>query len=78
MAAAIPAGGRIRLRDVRPGDLLFFGPRARRTPPRLIGHVGLALGDGWFVHSSVRGVTLDRLDSAYYHANFAYARRPPR
>jgi cell wall-associated NlpC family hydrolase len=78
MAAAIPKGGRLRLAAVEPGDLVFFGPRGRKTPARLIGHVGLALGNGWFVHSSVRGVTLDRLDSSYYHANFAYARRPPR
>jgi cell wall-associated NlpC family hydrolase len=75
MAASIPAGGRIRLADVQPGDLVFFGPRGRKTPPRLIGHVGLALGNGWFVHASVRGVTLDRLDGSYYRANFAYARR---
>ena len=64
MAASIPAGGRIRLADVQAGDLVFFGPRGRKTPPRLIGHVGLALGNGWFVHASVRGVTLDRLDGS--------------
>ena len=75
MAASIPAGGRIRLAGVQAGDLVFFGPRGRKTPPRLVGHVGLALGGGWFVHASVRGVTLDRLDSSYYRANFAYARR---
>jgi cell wall-associated NlpC family hydrolase len=75
MAASTPAGRRIRLAGVRAGDLVFFGPRGRSTPPRLVGHVGLALGGGWFVHASVRGVTVDRLDGSYYRASFAYARR---
>ena len=33
----------------RPGDLLFFGPRRGR-----VGHVGVALGGGYYAHSRGR------------------------
>ncbi len=54
------------------GDLLFFrisGPRAS--------HVGIATGDGTFVHApSSRGVVrVERLDAPYWHDRFASARR---
>jgi cell wall-associated NlpC family hydrolase len=54
------------------GDLLFFrtsGPRAS--------HVGIATGDGAFVHApSSRGVVrVERLDAPYWHDRFASARR---
>lgn len=54
------------------GDLLFFrtsGPRAS--------HVGIAIGDGTFVHApSSRGVVrVESLASAYWHDRLASARR---
>ncbi len=43
-------GTRIRMGHLRPGDLLFFGPRS--WP----GHVGIYVGRGRFIHaSSARG-----------------------
>ncbi len=54
-----------------PGDLLFFRPRGRRSR-----HVGIYLGRGEFVHaSSSEGVTVSRLDDAYWRRTFWKARR---
>ena len=37
-----------------PGDLLFFGRRNASDPPKIT-HVGMALGDGTFIHSAGSG-----------------------
>jgi len=39
----------VALEDMEPGDLLFFGKEAKN-----IGHVGLFLGEGSFIHTSSR------------------------
>jgi cell wall-associated NlpC family hydrolase len=48
-----------RLEDLKPGDRLYFYEKKRNT----IGHTGLYLGNGYFVHSSRghNGVNTDRL-----------------
>ncbi len=48
-----------RLEDLKPGDRLYFWEKKRNT----IGHTGLYLGNGYFVHSSRghNGVNTDRL-----------------
>jgi hypothetical protein len=38
--------------DFMPGDLLFFGRKARENKPERITHVGMYLGDTEFIHSS--------------------------
>jgi peptidoglycan DL-endopeptidase CwlO len=57
------AGRRIHRRDLRPGDLVFFG----------LGHVGLYVGRGRFVHSPETGrvVSIDRIDRGWYAAMFS-------
>jgi cell wall-associated NlpC family hydrolase len=40
------------LSQLKKGDLLFFGPSARRGRPERVVHVGLYLGDKLFIHSS--------------------------
>jgi gamma-D-glutamyl-L-lysine dipeptidyl-peptidase len=40
------------LSQLKKGDLLFFGPSARRDKPEKVVHVGLYLGDKLFIHSS--------------------------
>ena len=40
------------LSQLKKGDLLFFGPRARRGKPERVVHVGIYLGDKLFIHSS--------------------------
>jgi cell wall-associated NlpC family hydrolase len=61
---------------VSAGDVVLFGPRGRKTPNRLVDHVGLALGGGWFIHAGGQGVTLDRLDAPWWTSAFVFARRP--
>jgi len=49
------------LSQLRKGDLLFFGPRARRGKPEKVVHVGIYLGGKLFIHSSER-VRISSLD----------------
>jgi cell wall-associated NlpC family hydrolase len=58
-----------------PGDVIFFGDRGPKSKPAQIGHSGIYVGGGWFVHASSNGVTLQPLEG-WYHARFAWARRP--
>mgnify|MGYP000044070583 CR=1 FL=1 len=75
MSAEVKRAARIALADLQPGDLVFFGPQGPRSKPSQIGHMGIALGNGWFVHSSDEGVALQVLDG-WYAGRFAWARRP--
>lgn len=55
------------------GDLVFFN-----TERRSLGHVGIYIGNGKFVHASSVGsrvVKIDGLDEPYYNKHFATARR---
>ena len=47
------------------GDLLFFGTRGPASTPQEMGHMGIALAPGWFLHSSGNGVTLQPLRGWY-------------
>lgn len=75
MSAEVKREARIPQADVKPGDLIFFGPRGPRSKPGQIGHMGISVGNGWFVHSSDEGVALEQL-SGWYAQRFAWARRP--
>lgn len=53
------------------GDLVFF------RPPGVYRHVGIYIGDGYFLHASAsKGVTLSRLDNVFWHRHYWQARRP--
>jgi cell wall-associated NlpC family hydrolase len=56
------------------GDLVFFHHHTRR-----IGHVGIYVGEGRFVHAPNEGgtVRLDRLDDTYWHEHYSFAKRIP-
>ncbi len=62
--------------DLLPGDLVFFtsygGNNWTNSSFRNITHVGLYLGDGYFIHASnpTRGVVIDTLWSGYYLSHF--------
>ena len=58
--------------DVRAGDLVFF-----QTVSKGASHVGLAIGDGQFIHApSTNGfVRIERLASSYWASRFVGARR---
>ncbi len=57
---------------LQPGDLVFFTQRGRK-----VGHVGIYVGEGRFVHAPNEGgvVRLDRLDGPYWREHYAGARR---
>ena len=59
--------------DLAAGDIVCFSNRSDRK----INHVGIYIGSGNFIHAStsVRGVVMDNLDSAYYLNNYVTARR---
>jgi len=63
----------VRESELRPGDLVFF----RERNGRKVGHVGIYVGEGRFVHAPNEGgsVRLDRLETAYWHEHYAGARR---
>ncbi len=65
-------GRTVRTRGLAAGDLVFF-----RTEGRRISHVGVATGDGAFIHApNARSrVRVDRLDTEYWSRRFAGARR---
>ena len=66
------AGQKIDLRDVQPGDLLFF-----ETVTRGASHVGVAVGGDQFVHApSSKGVVrIERFTAGYWAMRFVGARR---
>ena len=75
MSAEVDKPARIGLADLAPGDVIFFGKRGVRSSPAEVGHSGIYVGNGWFVHSSSAGVTLQPLQG-WYSTTFAWARRP--
>ena len=78
MSGEVPAAQRIRkAANLQPGDLIFQGDGGAKSKPAQIGHAGIYLGGGWFVHSSGSGTTLHPLEG-WYRDRFAWARRPLR
>lgn len=77
-AMAKNAKPRITRSGLKNGDLIFFGYNGPSSTVASIFHVGLYLGNGWFVHStgSSDGVTIASLNaSTYWKTNFAWGRR---
>jgi peptidoglycan endopeptidase LytE len=66
------AGREVEPASIRAGDLVFFWTSGRKAS-----HVGIALGDGRFVHApSSRGaVRVESLAGAYWDPRLAGARR---
>jgi cell wall-associated NlpC family hydrolase len=77
-AGEIRRGARLRMEQVQPGDLLFFGPGKfwQRATERRITHEGIALGNGWMIHSSAQGVyVLPFSPDSWPGDRFTWARR---
>jgi cell wall-associated NlpC family hydrolase len=66
------AGQKVGLRDVQPGDLVFF-----QTVSRGVSHVGVVIGADQFVHapSSTGVVRVERFTANYWARRFVGARR---
>jgi cell wall-associated NlpC family hydrolase len=75
MSAEVGKADRIGLVALQPGDLVFFGARGTRSASQEVNHMGIYAGNGWFVHSSGNGVTLQPLQG-WYLQRFAWGRRP--
>jgi len=75
MAGEVPRRQRIKAARLAPADLIFFGPGGPHAKPAQIDHVGLYLGNGWFIHSSRYGVALAQL-GGWYDNRLAWGRRP--
>ncbi len=62
-----------RLEHLKPGDRLYFWEKKRG----IIGHTGMYLGNGYFVHSSLgkKGVSTDRIDDPKWRNLLVAARR---
>jgi cell wall-associated NlpC family hydrolase len=77
-AGEIARGARIRLDDVRPADLVFFGPGRfwQKATERRIVHEGIALSPDWMIHASDQGVYVSPLRLDPWRAKrFSWARR---
>jgi cell wall-associated NlpC family hydrolase len=75
MSAEVPKPQRIPLEQIQPADVLFWGAHGPKSKPAEVDHMGIYLGNGWFIHSSEYGVAVARLDG-WYANRFAWARRP--
>jgi cell wall-associated NlpC family hydrolase len=66
---------RVSRTALAPGDVVFFGSRGPRSKPSEVGHTGIYVGNGWFVHSSRFGTTLTPM-TGWYETTFAWGRSP--
>jgi cell wall-associated NlpC family hydrolase len=77
MSGEFPRSQRVSRWRLRPADLVFFGDNGTASTPSQVGHMGIFLGHGWFIHSSSQGVTAVPL-TGWYADRFAWGRRPLR
>jgi cell wall-associated NlpC family hydrolase len=75
MSGEVPAAKRIPFPKLQPADVVFFGSRGTKSKPSQVGHMGIYLGNGWFIQSSEDGVDAAPL-VGWYRTKFAWARRP--
>jgi hypothetical protein len=75
MSGEVVSSARIPRDQLEPGDVVFFGSRGVRSKPSEVGHMGIYVGNGWFVHSSRYGTALAPM-TGWYEKSFAWARRP--
>jgi len=78
-AMAAAAKPRITRAKLRPGDILFWGPKGSASTASSIYHAGIYMGNGWFIHStgSSAGVSIASLnwDGWSWKTDFAWGRR---
>lgn len=72
VASQAGAGWHVDRRGLAPGDLVFF-----RTSRASFSHVGLALGNDWFIHApNAQGVVrIESLATSYWSSRYTGARR---
>ena len=77
MSGEVPHSELIDFANLQPADVIFFGAHGPRSSPSEVDHMGIYVGNGWFIHSSEYGVALAQLTGWYRH-EFAWGRRPLR
>ena len=75
MSGEVPKAKRIPFAKLQPADVIFFGAQGSSSKPSEVDHMGIYLGNGWFIHSSAYGVAIAQL-SGWYRNRFAWGRRP--
>jgi cell wall-associated NlpC family hydrolase len=75
MSGEVPAAKRVPFAKLQPADLIFFGAKGPKSKAAQIDHMGIYLGNGWFIHSSRFGVAITPV-SGWYEKRFAWGRRP--
>ena len=75
MSGEVPKAKRVAFDALQSAGVVFFGGKGPRSKPTQVDHMGIALGNGWMIHSSRHGVALVALDG-WYSKTFAWARRP--
>ena len=76
MAGEITKPARVPFDDIRPADLLFFGPAGfgNKATETGITHVGIALSGEFMIHSSSQGVYVSPLFESWRRGEFSWAR----
>ena len=75
MSGEVPVAKRISFSKLQPADVIFFGASGPKSKPAQVDHMGIYLGNGWFIHSSGYGVAIAQL-TGWYAQRFAWGRRP--
>jgi cell wall-associated NlpC family hydrolase len=75
MSGEVDRSRRVARGALQPGDVVFFGSRGPRSRPNEVGHMGIYVGNDWFVHSSRFGTTLTPM-TGWYRTTFAWGRSP--
>ena len=75
MSGEVPKAKRIAFAQLQPADVVFFGAAGPKSKPAQVSHMGIYLGNGWFIHSSEFGVAIAPL-TGWYAQRFAWGRRP--
>lgn len=65
----VKIGKHVKRSELEMGDLVFFKTGVRDR------HVGIYMGNGDFMHASIKGVKFTKIDKPYYKKNYWTSRR---
>lgn len=65
----VKSGTAVKKSDLKLGDLVFF------KTGKIDRHVGIYMGDGKFMHASIKGIKLTNLDKPFYKKTYWTSRR---
>lgn len=65
----VRTGKKVKKTDLEIGDLIFF------KTGKIDRHVGIYMGDGKFMHASIKGIKFTKLDKPFYKKTYWTSRR---